>query len=296
MLSILIPVYNTKVSGLVGDLHAQCVEAGVDFEILCYDDASDEEYTRENSKLNGKPGVRYEQLAKNMGRAAIRNLLAAEATYPYLLFVDADSQVVSPDYINRYLGLLKPGCVIYGGRQYSQRPPDKKKILHWKYGVQRESMPVVRRRKKPFLSFMSNNFVAHKDVLREVPFDMRHRGYGYEDTLFAFRLKKHGYTVVHTDNPLLHTGLEDTDVFLSKTIQAIENLVWMYKRGEIETTRMIDYYRNLKRLFVLPLLTGFVAKRKKRIFENLYSANPDLRLLQMYKLYVFDMLYAKKGE
>lgn len=294
MLSILIPVYNTVVGGLVEDLHRQCLDTGVDFEILCYDDASEEKYKKANAKLKGLAKVRYVELEKNIGRAAIRNLLAAEAQYRYLLFIDADSRVINEDYIKRYVSMLSPGCVIYGGRQYQEEmPADRNKILHWKYGKKKESLPVSKRIRKPYLNFMSNNFVIDREILKKVPFDMEHSGYGYEDTLFAFMLKKNGYAVTHVANPLVHTGLEDTAVFLSKTIEAMRNLAGLYAEGKIKTTRLIDIYRLMDKNFVLPLILNFVRKNKGSLFENFFSDNPNVTSLQVYKMYVFDKFYKK---
>jgi glycosyltransferase involved in cell wall biosynthesis len=42
MLSILIPIYNYNAYPLVKELHSQCLEATIDFEIFCIDDASNE--------------------------------------------------------------------------------------------------------------------------------------------------------------------------------------------------------------------------------------------------------------
>ena len=43
MLSILIPIYNYNSYPLVQELHKQCLESDIDFEILCQDDASNSE-------------------------------------------------------------------------------------------------------------------------------------------------------------------------------------------------------------------------------------------------------------
>ena len=52
MLSILIPTYNYNVVPLVLELHKQCLECEIDFEILCQDDAS-KLFFEENKKING---------------------------------------------------------------------------------------------------------------------------------------------------------------------------------------------------------------------------------------------------
>ena len=50
MLSILIPIYNYNVYPLVEELHKQCIECKIDFEIICIDDASTD-YKPENNKM-----------------------------------------------------------------------------------------------------------------------------------------------------------------------------------------------------------------------------------------------------
>ena len=48
MISILIPVYNYDVTELVAELHRQCMDLGMPFEILCYDDGSQSDFKAKN--------------------------------------------------------------------------------------------------------------------------------------------------------------------------------------------------------------------------------------------------------
>ena len=75
MLSILIPVYNWDVVGLVTALHGQCLRSGVDFEIRCYEDGSTVACRDRNGELQSYDRVVYRVYKKNAGRAAIRNRL-----------------------------------------------------------------------------------------------------------------------------------------------------------------------------------------------------------------------------
>ncbi|MDQ3291345.1 MAG: glycosyltransferase, partial [Bacteroidota bacterium] len=74
--SILIPIYNFAIEQLVKELLAQCKKAGVRFEIICLDDASEPEFQEKNRKLKNLENVFYEELQVNISRAAIRNQLA----------------------------------------------------------------------------------------------------------------------------------------------------------------------------------------------------------------------------
>lgn len=295
MLSILIPTYNTRCTQLVEDLHSQCKELNIQFEILCYDDKSDIEYLEFNSKINQLSNVIFKQMDTNLGRAKIRNKLAKDSNNNYLLFIDADSGVVSNGFIRNYILLLNENDVIYGGRDYSiNKPNDNKKYLHWKYGKEKEALDSLERQKEPFLNFMSNNFTIKKDIFNKIKFDENHTGYGYEDTLFAeeINLKKHKIT--HVNNPLIHLGLEDNTVFLSKVENAIENLAILYQSNKIMDTRLIKTYKTLNRLGVMSLFHKLILNKKAFIFKNLLSSKPNLKLLQLYKLALFAKLVIDK--
>ena len=118
MLSILIPTYNFDINDLVKGLSDQCKAAAIEYEILCFDDGSKEEFKLCNRELRAYSSVVYKELEENHGRSKIRNLLAASAKYPYLLFMDCDSGIVKENYIADYISNLSPDKVLYGGRVY----------------------------------------------------------------------------------------------------------------------------------------------------------------------------------
>ena len=93
-LSILIPVYNTVCVPLVTAIRQQAVSAGITFEIIVGDDGSTEHQTVEaNQSIDAMEHCRYICRQPNAGRAAIRNFLAREARYPWLLFFDSHMTV-----------------------------------------------------------------------------------------------------------------------------------------------------------------------------------------------------------
>ena len=51
MLSILITIYNYNLLPLVKELHQQCKDLNIEFEILTQDDASNSVYNSENEKI-----------------------------------------------------------------------------------------------------------------------------------------------------------------------------------------------------------------------------------------------------
>ena len=52
MLSILITIYHYNLLPLVKEIHQQCVDLEIDFEILTQDDASNSIHNLENEKIN----------------------------------------------------------------------------------------------------------------------------------------------------------------------------------------------------------------------------------------------------
>ena len=104
MLSILIPTYNYDCRRLVSDLHQQAEQAGIEYEIIVADDASPKPiYKEKNREINTLLHCRLIELPENVGRARIRNRLADEAQYEWLLFMDCDAEVISPTFITEYL-------------------------------------------------------------------------------------------------------------------------------------------------------------------------------------------------
>jgi glycosyltransferase involved in cell wall biosynthesis len=288
MLSILIPVYNFDTRQLVADLVAQCRTCGIVFEILCFDDGSEEKFKKLHRESLPQAQVIYKELPQNIGRSAIRNYLGKSALYPWLLFMDCDSKVVRPDFIQKYVAHLAPGTLVYGGGCYAPTPPDDPALFfHWKYGTLREQMPAAQRRKTPYHSFKTNNFLVPKAVFLATGFDETLRQYGHEDTLFGLELARREVPILHIGNPLEHLGLEPVEVFLAKTRQGLENLHTLLKRGApIETTllRAWNFLKKsgLKRIFIL-----VYRMTEPIILKQLESDNPRLLVFDIFKLGYF---------
>lgn len=231
MLSVLMPVYNTDVRSLTSQLSQEGLELGIPFEIRIFDDASDAEFRLLNQTLNQFPGVVYHLLPENVGRSKIRNLLANTAVYDFLLFLDADSAIPKPGFLRRYLQFPDAQMVVYGGRCYADQPPiDRDFLLHWRVGRKKEEVAVASRQNKPYLSFMSNNFLIHRMVFERIGFDEAIKTYGHEDTVFGLMLQENGVPILHLDNPLQHTGLEPARVFLDKSRIAALSLLPLRQR------------------------------------------------------------------
>jgi len=290
MLSICIPVYNFDVRALVDELHKQAVGCDIPFEIILMDDASDSSYLLFLQEMAALPSVRLILLNENVGRSNIRNAMVMEARYPYIIFMDCDSATVSNDYIAQYLPLCKPNTVVYGGRKYKNIKPTDLTLLHWKYGMKRESLPATERQKNPNFSFCTNNFLIDKEIFKTIKFNEQLKGYGHEDTFFGLELLGHQIQIRHIDNPLIHLGLETAEVFLQKTENGIINL----HKVEIMLRENYPNYvghsklmrsKILLRKWHLLTITKYLLRILKPLLKrNLLSRNPSLFAFDLYKL------------
>ena len=162
-LSVCIPIYNFDVTTLVKNLHQQLIASKIDFEILLMDDGSKAKFQTINNSLRQLAKCVYIPLTQNVGRAAIRNQLAAFAKYPYLLFMDCDAKAPD-DFIQKYIQEInKETEVIVGGRSYQRTPPkNSKQQLRWQFGFNREVFSAEERNWKPYSSFLTCNFLVKK--------------------------------------------------------------------------------------------------------------------------------------
>ena len=289
MISICIPIYNVDVTRLVRDLYEQAEKLSVAYEILLIDDASDASFRAINAAIH-YPCVRYIPLESNIGRSGIRNLLADESKYLYLIFMDCDSEVKKADYLEKYLSHCHSGVVCYGGRCYDATPPVVACILHWKYGTNREALSFEKRKATPYFAFQTNNFLIDKQIFDVVRFNEYISGYGHEDTLIGIDFENNNILVEHVDNPLIHNGLETSAVFLAKTEKGLFNLKKIESilpPQSIKTFQKIRIVRmkarlekwHLKRVFV------FVYRiLRPLLLLNLQGKSPSLIAFDIYKL------------
>lgn len=291
MLSVNIPVYNIEVVGLVNTIYQQATNLDIDFEIRVYDDGSDEIFKSLNRIIKNKPNVVYNEMAKNLGRAGVRNKMGADSLYDWLLFIDADSKVISPNYLKNYLENRKENRVLCGGTAYSkQKSADPEKLFRWTYGTQREAVSAsVRNRSKGFI-ITSNNFFLAKEIFERVHFRDELREYGHEDTLLGYDLFCAGVEIFHVNNPLEHTGIESAQAFLKKSCLALDNLKKIGEElldGDRMFYRQVNFLRKYKRItFFIPSRTigRLFRKYRDKMEENLKGARPSLLVFDLYKL------------
>lgn len=287
MLSILIPTYNYNVFPLVENLYNQCVICKIPFEIIVFDDASTQHF--DNEKINLLENTRFEVLEKNIGRSAIRNLLAKTAKYDWLLFLDADVLPNDDELIKNYLNETYKNTtprVVYGGIRYQEETPERHQFLRWIYGNKREAISASERNKDVYLSFLTLNFLIHKSVFERVCFNEEIPNLRNEDLLFSYDLKQTKIIVNHIENWVYHLGIETSDIFLKKTNESSIAFLFLLKNELIPYTytpygKAYKLVINLKLKKVVSALSYIF---KSLLIRNLKSKNPSMFLFDVYRL------------
>ena len=281
MLSILIPIYNYDCRSLVKDLHKQCTASNIPFEIRLIDDCSDH-FQKENQSLSTLQFVHFTALFANIGRSAIRNRLAQEAKYEYLLFIDCDAGICN-NYIAKYLPFLPSDKIICGGLLYDTKDYTPEKSLRFQYGHKREEKSAQIRNKAPYQAFTSFNMLIPKKT-----FDESITKYGHEDTLFGIMLEKGKKEILHIDNPLYHRGIENNIIFLQKTQQSLITLKELYERVECfsqlsNKIKILSFYKKIKPLHI-PISFLFTSTRPLIEKYLITNKRPSLIVFDFYKL------------
>jgi hypothetical protein len=289
MLSILIPVYNYNVYPLVSELHKQCLECGVDFEILCQDDVSNQ-FLNENQNINSLENGDFSKNNSNLGRGKNINFLAEKAQFEWLLIMDCDTFPTKNNFIQDYISQInKAEKVVFGGIEYQKEKPTNDQLLRWCYGNARESLSVEKRNSNPNENALTSNILIQKKVFISNPFEESITKYGYEDLVFLSDLKKKGIIVKHIHNPTYHLGLETSQQFLEKTKIALENLKLIIETTSLDRSesKLLKVSTLLKSLCLISFVSFLFEKLEKKIEGNLLSEKPSLVLFDLYKLGYF---------
>lgn len=289
MLSILIPTFNYNVVPLVLELQQQCLECEITFEILVQDDVS-QLFIVENSTINAIPNCLFAINAQNLGRGKNINLLCAKSKYEYVLVMEADSFPENNNYLKNYLEKLsKSTTIIFGGVKYPTKIPPKEKILRWKYGKKRETRSLEHRMNNEYDFVFTWNLLLRKDIVLENPFPEFISEYGYEDLIFIKNIQFKAVSVLHIENPLVHYNNECSADFIRKSEVAVETLHGLIQNQNIDymDTRLGSVYLYVKKNQLERLVKAIYSKTKHPILNNLTSSNPNLYLLDFYKLGYF---------
>ncbi|MDL2247371.1 glycosyltransferase family 2 protein [Bacteroides sp. OttesenSCG-928-J23] len=284
MLSILIPTYNSPCLPLVNEVYRLANELNTEcpFEILLGDDASDECMKVENRKVNELPNCRFIEYTQNAGPAVVRNQLAREAKYPYLLYLDSDVYPASCSFISDYIASIVLKGVVCGGFVYKREVPEPQYALRYYYGIGVEEKSVALRRKAPYSQFCSMNFMIPRDYMLDICFDESFH-LGYEDTYFGASLERKGVPVYHYNIPVYHQYKENTEAYLVKIKRAVKNLIG-HEDALRPYVKLLSFHQTIKKLRLTSLAYWLFLCTEKKVVANLCSSKPSLRLFAFYKL------------
>ena len=283
MLSILIPVKNFNCSELIMALHKQGEALGFPYEILIAEDGTDKDKLHLNAVADKLENCRRIVKDINIGRALIRNLLASEAQHPGLVFIDCDAVVEKEDFLKTYADALKKSKVICGGLYHANTLPDRHCTLRYRYEKEADRRRDAQTRSKaPYDRFTSFNFAIDKQLFNSILFDTSITRYGYEDVLFGKELEKRDIEILHIENRLLHSGLEENAVFLSKTELSLETLAAIEER--IGNTPLLATVNKLKSYRLTGLFMRYWKHNRERLKKNLLGTSPSLFKFKIYKL------------
>lgn len=276
-LSILIPTYNYDCSHLVQQLLEQLPQNG-EVEIIVGDDCSTDAVNISAEM------VRIFRPSHNLGRAGIRNALARMSKGEWLLFIDADAEVRSQNFIVDYMTARKHALVVCGGTGNMPECPRPEARLRYDYEVKAEKrLTLAHRRKCPYAQFTTFNFLIQSELFLSIGFDESLKEYGHEDTLFGLELKRRGIEILHIDNKLTHLGLENAGEYLAKTETALRTLSSM-PIEQRQNVRVSALALRIKRLHLLGWLRFAFKISQSSLRANLLGKHPCQFLFAFYKL------------
>lgn len=222
-LSVLTPFYRYDPSAMLARFAN--APAGVEFVLL--DDGSASATLIANvvaaAEVTGAP-VRIIVSGVNLGRAAGRNRLIAEARGEHVLFLDADMLPDAPDFLSIWLGVIhtQEPRVAFGGLSLAHATRTGETALHHALFGRSDCHSARIRARRPAQSTASANLLVERAFLLQHPFDDGFTGWGFEDVDWALNAAR-VTEILHVDNPATHAGLDDVDTLMRKSAEAGAN-------------------------------------------------------------------------
>ena len=148
------------------------------------------------------------------------------------------------------------------------------------------------RRKNPYQSFISMNFLIDKFSFDRVCFDEKFH-LGYEDTQFGMRLKQNGIAITHIDNPVYHKVSETCDQYLKKIERAVTNLLG-HEDELKDYVKLLRWWSKIHDMRLQNLVATIFKYSQPIIRRQLKGNNPSLKLFAFYKLGYLCLLKTKQ--
>ena len=291
-LSVLIPVYNDTCTTLVKQIcEVALATEWLEYEVIVADDGStDMSKVAANECINMLPGCRYVKRNVNVGRAAIRNFLASEARFEWLLFLDCDVVIISRTFIANYFKVAYNNMVICGGLAIGGDDAALKSNLRYIYEKAAEKRQTAAcRNRMPCQSFRTTNFFINRGTMLDHPFNEGIKTYGYEDVLFGKELQDSGITVFHIDNQVEYTEYEDNAAYLKKTEEAMHTLHNL--KSELESfSSLVATQTKVQALHLSGMMDVIFRIFEKHWRKCLLSQHPSVAVYNAYRLFYFNRL------
>lgn len=288
MISILIPTYNHRAFNLVEELNRQALSIDISYEILVLDDCSTNKLIiEENRNINNLENCSYTESKINNGRTFSRGILAKEAKYNWILFLDSDVKPKNDNFLKKYVTEIKDNNfeVVVGGCEYENKIPEKDKIFRYTYGKKREEKTAEFRSKIPHKNILSGNILIQKDIFLKYNYPYPNNIYGL-DNYFTFLLFKNKVTIKHIDNPIYHLGLEDNEVFFNKSINSINSRINLLKNEpEINSFDSLIKNYNFFHKYKLNIIISFLFSLTEPFLKKkILSSKPSILAFDLYRL------------
>lgn len=285
-ISVLIPTYNdrilSQVSTLQSQLEALSVAEDLCYEVVVADDCStDEAVVRENEEILHLVHCRLVREPHNIGRAAIRNRLAQEARYRWLLYIDAHLFIPN-GFIRGYVHQIGKAQVVCGGSMVDGL--SQPQGLRYQYELDSLArFSAEARSKTPFRCFRTNNFMIDRDLMLAHPLRSDIKTYGYEDVLFGKTLEEAGASILHIDNPVGYHTLESNQLYINKVEESLHTL-FAYREELEGYSPLLDGVEMLRRKHLLGVARQIYTPLATLIRRNLTGKNPSLLLFKVFKV------------
>jgi glycosyltransferase involved in cell wall biosynthesis len=242
--SLLLPVRNEagRIDGVVRAVFTD-LGSNPDWEVCFADDFSDDGTYERLRKLADIFPFRLIRPPENVGRGAIRNLLAQEAKAPVLIFLDGDCKV-RPGFFKAWEG-LDPDIAWLGKVAYESHPPcGFSRFLAKGSGVGK----LRRKQDIPAAYFISQNFRMSKAVFeRAKGFRTDLLGWGGEDTDLGCKLRALGVPLrYHGKAEVVHPSVLGLESYFAR----------LFHFGRVNLPVLIADNPDLARQFKLPYARG----------------------------------------
>jgi glycosyltransferase involved in cell wall biosynthesis len=175
---------------------------------------------------------------KNLGRAAARNRLLAEASGAYVLFLDADMLPDSPNFLAIWLGVIdtQRPLAAFGGLSLTQAQRTEATAVHYAMFRRSDCRRARVRARRPAQLTASANLLIQRTFVMAHPFDDGFNGWGFEDVDWALSASRYG-DILQVDNPATHVGLNDIVTLMRKSAEAGPNFARLARKHPQQVSR-----------------------------------------------------------